>query len=138
MKADDLLAAMRHSGFRTTKIRVALADMFMNSTAPLSASDILDRFARNGLRPNKTTVYRELDSLERARILEAIDFGDGTRRFEASLNHHHHLVCLHCKTITDVSLQRDLHDEEQRIGERHNFTIQRHALEFFGLCARCQ
>ncbi len=133
----NLLHSIQQKGLRITRVRIGLSKVLDRASAPLSASEVGIRLARVGLQPNKTTVYRELEHLEAEGLLEAIDFGDGIRRFELRGNHHHHLVCLRCKTVQDVQLERDLGEEEGRIRKHYQFITQRHALEFYGVCVRC-
>src|SRR3990167_4015653 len=49
--------------------------------------------------PGLTTVYRSLESLVGLGLVQAVDFGDGEKRYELVEpgEHHHHLVCQRCK-----------------------------------------
>ena len=63
-----------------------------------------------------------LDLLTDKGLLQRIDVGAGTARFEpvhASGEHHHHLVCEDCGTVeafADDELERALHKVEGRTG----------------------
>lgn len=125
-------------GYRRTRIRQAMLKAFATTTAPLSAAALQSALTQNGLRPNKTTVYRELDALVRCEMVLAVEFGDGLRRYELDRQpHHHHLICEDCGRVTDITLTQDLHSEQARLTRLHNFSIRRHALEFFGRCSDC-
>lgn len=116
-----------------------LVELLVNSAEPLSAIDIIESFKQKNNPVNKTTVYRELDTLMTANLVKEIDFGEGKKRYELDTNkHHHHLVCLNCKKSEDVELQADLDKEEQRVEKETGFEIKSHSLEFFGLCKNCQ
>lgn len=73
-------------------------------------------------------------------IIEMIQLGERKKRYELKREtHHHHLVCTKCRTIDDIELDEGgLHPHEKAIKAKKRFKVTRHALEFFGLCAKCQ
>jgi Fe2+ or Zn2+ uptake regulation protein len=135
MERKKLIALIQERGHRMTPIRSSMVTLFSKNHAPLSAEDILKRLPDT----HKTTVYRELAFFEEEGLIQKIDFGDGIRRYElAELEHHHHLICVSCKKVTDVHLEGDLESQERNISRRTGFKILNHALEFFGLCPSCK
>ena len=88
--------------------------------------------------PGLTTVYRSLESLVALGLVQAVDLGDGEKRYEAVSpgEHHHHLICESCqKSIhLDQCLVEDL---EKSIRSKYGFTIHSHVLEVFGSCRDC-
>lgn len=89
---------------------------------------------------NKTTIYRELFFLLENNFIKEVEFGDGKKRYEITLNkpHHHHVVCLNCKEIVNIPLEKELDEEENKIEKITNFKLTSHMLEFFGLCPNCK
>lgn len=132
--AQEILDNLKGKGFRITKARKGIIEILWISEAPISAEEIGE-----SLGVNKTTVYRELDFLKSQDLLEEIQLGDKKKFFEGSFkDHHHHLYCLSCKKIEDVEMESDLISIEEKISKYKNFKIQKHSLEFFGLCANCK
>jgi Fur family ferric uptake transcriptional regulator len=104
-----------------------------------SAQDIhgLMRTEDNGA-PGLTTVYRSLESLVGMGLVQAVDLGDGERRYELIHpgEHHHHLVCEICRK--SVHLDECLVEQfEDSIRNSHGFQIRSHVLEIFGVCKDC-
>ena len=134
MTSDSLVQNLRKDGFRITKARRLIIELLSNSPTPLTVTDILTH-----MRVNKTTVYREIESLLVKGYMSEVDFGDGKKRYElTSRGHHHHLVCVKCKSVTDVVVAEDLAKTQKVIEEKNKFTILKHNLEFFGVCSNCQ
>lgn len=134
MNVAEILSSLKSKGLRTSKTRQKMLNIFSSARGPIDANVLL-----NKLPVNKTTIYREITTLTQEGILTEIDFGDGRKRYElASLSHHHHLICTKCKTVEEYSVETDLSAEEKRIQKQYAFTVQKHALEFFGICKRCQ
>src|SRR3972149_5341952 len=73
-KLDDILSALSEGGFRLTRLRKAVVEIFLGSTLPLSAADIIARLEEKKASFNKTTVYRELAFLKDTGIIKEIQF----------------------------------------------------------------
>lgn len=125
---------------RTTPIRTTLLKIMTKIKRPLTTQELLKALETNGLKANKTTIYRQLESLKENNLVNEVHFNDRTIRYELKIanTHHHHLVCLKCKKIEDVTLPEDLHHQEEMLFEKNNFKVLQHFLEFFGLCKNCQ
>ncbi len=125
---------------RTTPIRTTLLKILSKIKKPLTTQELLAALETNGLKANKTTIYRQLESLKENKIINEVHFNDRNVRYELNKleAHHHHLVCMKCKKVEDVTLPEDLHHQEKMVFEKNNFKVLQHFLEFFGLCKNCQ
>lgn len=139
MKIEEILIKLRENGLKVTKYRKALLNIFLKHAKPLSVHEILELLSQDGMAPNKTTIYREIDSLVELKYLESLDFGDERKRYElSSREHHHHLICESCKRIEDIVIKDDIHEIEKKLKVSSTFKIKSHTLEFFGICGHCQ
>lgn len=136
----SLIEHLVEKGERITPIRRALLYLFLEYDRPLTVPEILSALNKKDINANKTTVYRQLETLERYTLVHEILFTDNVARYELSTpdDHHHHLVCLRCKNIEDLSLPNDTARQEKAIWRKNGFKVLRHSLEFFGLCRKCQ
>ncbi len=140
MSSDELIIdGLKASGQRMTLARREIIRAFTQSSSPLSAVAILDILKKKEISLNKTTVYRELAFLATQKIVRVIQFDERNRRYELSpREHRHHLICTNCKRIDDVVLNHDLDEVEARVQTQKRFKVERHALEFYGVCEMCQ
>lgn len=135
----DILETLKARGHRLTRARRAIVHVFVNRKAPLTVPEVQSLLGKKRIMVNRTTVYREVDFLTTEGVVREIYLGDGITRYELRpYRHHHHLVCLSCRSIECVDLEGCLEDEEKRISKESAFKILNHSLEFFGLCERCQ
>lgn len=135
MESKKLIQTLQERGHRVTPVRLAMIGLFVKHHAPISAEELIKRLPDT----HKTTIYRELGFLDEQKLIQKIEFGDGIRRYELTeLDHHHHLVCVSCKKVTDVHLEGDLDAEEKKISRKTGFKILNHSLEFFGMCSKCK
>lgn len=125
---------------RRSAVRKELITLFREADEPLSVASILLSLKKKDLPVNKTTVYRQLASLTAEGIMREVRLAERGVRYEyaARDDHHHHLVCMKCGSIADVSFPDDLKRQEAAIIRQKKFRVFRHSLEFFGYCRDCQ
>lgn len=128
------------NGFRITRIRKAMIEVFLKNGLPLSALDMMSSLRAIKVPFNKTTVYREIAFLKENGIIKDVQFiNERTKRYElVSVDHHHHLICLKCKKVEDIVLEKDLEEQERKIYESKGFKVLNHSLEFMGICQICR
>lgn len=128
-----LAGKLRRSGARE-RILAVLASV----SKPFTAAEILTLLSRKGARVNKTTVYREVETLKKAGLVREVFFRNDTALYELAGDHHHHLVCVSCGDVRDVRLKESFESEERRLERAERFSILEHSLEFFGMCEQCR
>lgn len=128
--------AKRHG---LTKGAQRVLELLEQSHELSSAQDIYGKLRTEEPKaPGLTTVYRSLESLVQMGLVQAVDLGDGERRYEVVEpgEHHHHLVCTACgkSTHLDSCLVEDI---EEAIRRKYKFQIHSHVFEVFGTCEPC-
>lgn len=84
------------------------------------------------------TVYRTMSFLENLGIVESLDVGDSTKRYELGLSvHHDHLVCTKCSKIIEFSDEK-IELNQIKIAESNGFIMRDHIMTIYGLCEECQ
>ena len=83
------------------------------------------------------TVYRNLHVLAKQGKVRELDFGEGTKRYDAFLGPHYHFVCEVCGTVRDLEVP-PMNDVNARIQELVPEQLRSHRLAFYGTCSECQ
>ena len=101
-----------------------------------SLAELLDGVRRIVAGANYSSVFRAMTALEEAGVVDRLDLGDGTSRYELRDRHHEHVVCESCGRIAEV---RDCvaDDAATRIEADTGFTVRSHQVVFVGRCANC-
>ncbi len=114
---------LRDAGLRAGGGRAAVIDVLSAEGCLLTAQDIVDRITRRGGGPgaNLATVYRALDTLHALRLVQRLDAGDGTARYERALpggEHHHHVLFPggEIRPFHDDALEEAIHALADRLG----------------------
>ena len=134
--------AFRTLGERQTAPRRAIAQKLIRlgrSGQAFSAEELLRKLRRTCPRIGRATVYRSIEALVRMKVLDRIEFADGTHSFRLceSDHHHHHLACTKCHRVVEVDFCLGA-GAIDAIGRRESFTIADHSLTLFGLCRECR
>lgn len=133
-----LAAELASEGFRMTELRIAILAIVEHQMKPFSIDEIRAELEKYHVPFHIASLYRELDVLTNASVLQPVYFHDHIKRYEWSYDrHHHHVVCVKCDAVADVDVRDDFSDEQRKIEKKTKFTILRHSLEFFGLCNAC-
>ena len=147
-RIQELEREFAKKGYRLTLPRRAILESLSSTTKHLSVEDIYFTVHKKNPQIGMATIYRTLDLLISWGVVHKFDFGDSKARYELindpkGLGHHHHLICTNCKKIIDYNDFIDdeimfLNKTEAALSKRHNFIINNHIIEFYGLCEKCQ
>lgn len=112
------------------------------SDGPLSAAEIHE--ALRGRIP-LSSLYRSLTVLEETGIVDPHNGVRGITRYELGewlAGHHHHLVCVVCGSVEDISLPSEMETRLEAIVEETvttmSFRAGGHSLEVQGRCRTCR
>lgn len=136
----ELTDKLRSGDRRITGPRQAILEVMRRHHHPMTNREIHEALAGE-LNCDLATVYRGMHMLQKMRMVQRFDFGDGVARFElladGSDGHHHHLVCTECATIIEIE---ECFPEtlEKEIARKHGYQNVTHKLEFFGICPTCR
>lgn len=124
-------------GLKSTPTREALLELFEQVHEPVDVPFLLAHVKKRGIRTDRATVFRNMNTFTQRGITRRVELGDGRSRYElASLPHHHHAVCIKCRTIIDIP-QCGMSTIEQTIANQMQFTVISHNIEIYGTCAAC-
>lgn len=135
--APDFPSLLRKSGLRATEGRIQLLKTLADEKAPITIDELNLKL---GNQLNTVTLYRALEALKDARIVERMDLQHGHAHYEllAGRPHHHHVVCRSCGSIEDIEVPHIAKLEEAARRSAKKFSsIDSYSLEFFGVCSEC-
>jgi Fur family ferric uptake transcriptional regulator len=136
MVTDNFLENLKLTGVKITTPRKEILKVL--SSNPFSAQEVRDLLREKGISIDLVTVYRTLELFTNLELVRRATFEDKIARYELhpGEDHHHHLVCIKCGVVEDVVINENKFVKE--IEKQSEFKVERHALEFFGFCKRCQ
>lgn len=127
-----------HNLKMTRERRLILKEIF-NANTHLEAEDLLMRLRKRGEKVSRATIYRTFDLLVTARLIARSDFGHNHYHYEKKYGqeHHDHMICTSCGAIVEFH-DDSLEEAQKRICAEHDFAMNSHSLQIFGVCAACR
>ncbi|GAY17164.1 Fur family transcriptional regulator [Mycobacterium sp. shizuoka-1] len=138
MTGADIRPRAAAAGVRATRQRAAIIALLDTIDEFRSAQELHDELRRRGENTGLTTVYRTLQSLAAADLVDMVrtDTGESMYRRCEGTDHHHHLVCRSCGATVEVS-GREVEAWAADMAAAHGFSDVSHTIELFGTCADC-
>ncbi len=134
---EQALARIRAHGGRVTKPRRLLLAALTENPGHHSAEELAACVQARAPDVNLSTIYRNLDELERLSVVDRTHPGHGPATYHLASAAHGHLLCKQCGSMTEVpgDIFADLN---QTARTRYGFTIEPHRFAVIGLCSACQ
>ena len=131
---------LRSAGLKASAPRAAVLESIGRQECVVSAQDIADDLKRRKRRVGIATVYRTLEVLEDLKLVQRLDLGGESARFEPAIpdgHHHHHFVCRKCGDaipFEDEALERAI----ESVGRRLAASVDEHDVVLKGCCPDCE
>lgn len=124
-------------GARSTRQREALVNVLDEVDGFRTAQQLHAMLLERGDKVGIATVYRSLQLLADADLVDVIHGDDGEASYRrCSTRHHHHLVCRVCGRAVEAQAP-EVEAWVDAMAAQHGFSEVSHDLEIFGTCADC-
>jgi Fur family transcriptional regulator, peroxide stress response regulator len=131
----DLQQRCRAAGLNVTPQRLAVYRAVLEA-ADHPTPEALYRHVRSSMPSlSLATIYKVLDALTKLGVVKEVHVSDDSKRYDANLDKHHHLVCTRCKQVLDLYSE---HFDSLPLPKRlSGFVAQSVSVQVLGLCATC-
>lgn len=136
----SILQRLDARDLRFTTGRRAIVEGLRRADGPVTLPELLSLVPELA----QSSAYRNLALMEEAGVVRRLVHGTDHARYElaeALTEHHHHLICESCGLVRDVQfdarLERTLDRTFDEVAAAEGFTVGRHTIDVFGLCADC-
>jgi Fur family peroxide stress response transcriptional regulator len=119
-----------------THQRQMIYECLMGMPGHPSPEEIYEKVRRKIPAISLATVYKTIHTFVDSGLLREVSLHHGSLRVESNLHPHHHLVCVRCKSITDID-EQDMDPVRLRRKLQRGFQVQRYAVEILGTCEKC-
>ncbi|HIC87859.1 MAG TPA: tRNA (N6-threonylcarbamoyladenosine(37)-N6)-methyltransferase TrmO [Anaerolineae bacterium] len=134
----SLINQLRQQGERLTAPRRAVLEMLTSVPGHHTVEEIRTYLAEHDHRIDQATVYRVLQWLKELGVVSQSDLGLGRTVYElVGTTPHHHLICLACGAITNLSDEL-IEPLREALHRDYGFEPRIDHMVFFGLCPSCQ
>lgn len=138
-KKEKLISFLKEKGFKSTRQRDIIATEFLKTGEHVTAEDLYKKINRKHKDIGLTTVYRTLKLLKKSGLATESIFADNLTRYEplSEDDHHDHLVCLDCGSITEFENSK-IERLQEKIADEFGFHTVSHKMDLYGYCRECK
>jgi Fur family peroxide stress response transcriptional regulator len=136
LSQDEIRRRFHERGLKMTPQRTAIYQALVESDRHPTAGDLYRTVKRLYPTVSPNTVYYNLGVLRAAGLAHEVNYWHDRSRFDGNLALHHHLICLGCRKIEDLT-DNGL-DHLRAPARRAGFEVIGHRVEFQGYCAACR
>jgi Fur family ferric uptake transcriptional regulator len=122
-------------GLKQTQQRRVIVQHFLALNSHVDADELHRRVNASGHDFGLATIYRTLNLLTEAGLVEQKSFQDGRHVFEVAHpdQHHDHLICTRCGCVIEFE-DHEIESLQNKIAEKFGIILQSHRLDLFGVC----
>lgn len=127
----------REHGLRRTVQKRAILEAVLDLDTHPTADQVHDLVCLTHPDISRTTVYRALESFAQLDLITKACHPGSTTRYDRKTELHHHLVCLHCDAVIDIS---DAALDALTVPDTSDFDfeVRDFRVQLRGICGRCR
>ena len=127
----NLIERCQEAGLKMTEQRKVILQVLAESEDHPSVETVHQRARESDQSISLATVYRTLSLLDEMNLIQRHDFNENHARFEANLDHHHHLIDLDSGEVIEFQ-DEELEEHKLRIAKKLGYDLVDHRLELYG------
>lgn len=122
---------------RMTNQREVILRELRSSKKHLTADELYERVKKDMPRISLATVYRNLEILSEAGMIQKLEISGRQKRFDYDTQIHDHIYCVQCHRVDNLELEHKSLDNGilEKISD---YEVTGYRLEFAGICPECK
>lgn len=126
----------RELGLACTHQRMVIYRALASTNTHPTPESVYERVKREIPSISLGTVYKNIHTFTEAGLLREVNVLHDSLRLDANLGNHHHLVCVRCKSVTDIP-EKDVAPLRLKHPLPEGFVLRRASVELLGVCGSC-
>ena len=133
----ELARRLRDKSLKVTPQRLAIFKMLCETKSHPSAESIYKNLEPDHPTMSLATVYKTLDALKRNGLVQELNVGENSFRYDAMTDTHPHIICTHCGCVEDFESPA-LDNIRTMVENETDYIIESHQIYLYGRCKACQ
>jgi Fur family peroxide stress response transcriptional regulator len=136
-RLEELQRRCRAQGIPVTLQRRLVLEAVLDLNCHPTANQVYDFLQVRQANVSRATVYRTLEALVELELISKTGHPGGVIRYDGRIELHHHLVCLRCDAVIDIT---DVRLDELPIPDTSafGFEVKDCRLQLQGICRSCR
>lgn len=128
---------LREKGLKVTPQRIAVYNMLMSTHEHPNAEMIYKTLEPTNPTMSLATVYKTLDFFKQLGLVQELNVGEPSSRYDAVVQCHPHTVCKVCGRVDDLHLEA-LTEVTKKLVPDLDFDVEMEQLILYGTCGECR
>jgi Fur family peroxide stress response transcriptional regulator len=128
---------LRDKGFKVTPQRLAIYSALVATKAHPSAEMIYNELQPLYPTMSLATVYKTIEILKTLDLVQVLNVGEDSFRYDANISNHPHIRCMGCGRVDDL-YGVDSSEFIDQVAAMTKYSIQGQQFYFYGMCPHCQ
>jgi Fur family peroxide stress response transcriptional regulator len=135
---NETAALLKTKNLKLTPQRLAIFHLLRKTNAHPSAENIYSELKNDHPSMSLATVYKTLISLKKAGLVNEINVGEDSFRYDCRVEDHLHLICENCGQICDLEEPEIVPLIFNKVEEKTNWKTRGGRFYVYGLCPKCK
>jgi Fur family transcriptional regulator, ferric uptake regulator len=119
-----------------TKQRKSLIEELVKNKTHPTADELYQIIRKSLPHISLGTVYRNLEILSEADIIQKLESGGLQKRFDGNPLNHYHIRCKRCGKVNDLQMET-VSSLDEKAATCCEYEITGHSIQFTGICPQC-
>ena len=128
---------LRDKGYKVTPQRLAIYNVLSHTKAHPSAEMIFNQLQPVYPTMSLATVYKTIEILKEIGMVQVLNVGEDSFRYDATTQNHPHIRCMSCGRVDDVE-GIDATDFIETVVGATSYKVTGQQFYFYGVCQDCQ
>ena len=133
----EIAQILREKGLKVTPQRIAVYNMLMNTYEHPNAEMIYKTLEPTNPTMSLATVYKTLDFFKQLGLVQELNVGEPSSRYDAVVQSHPHTVCKVCGKVEDLHMEQ-LTEVAKKLVPDLDFDVEMEQLILYGTCGACR
>lgn len=133
----NVTAMLRDKGFKVTPQRLAIYNVLANTKAHPSAEMIFNELQPIYPTMSLATVYKTIEILREIGLVQILNAGEDSFRYDANMMPHSHIRCLECGRVDDLE-DIDAAPFIEKVSAATPYEVTGQQFYFYGICPACR
>ncbi|MDR2939831.1 MAG: transcriptional repressor [Clostridiales bacterium] len=128
---------LKEKKLKLTPQRLAIYKFLYNTTTHPTAEGVYKELSETHPSMSLATVYKTLDSLKKVNLVQELNVGESSFRYDARCDFHIHLICRSCNEVYDLPALPSFEALKEEVSHIENFNVEYEQVFFYGSCSEC-
>ena len=131
-------AILKAHKLKVTPQRLAIFRMLRGTKVHPSAETIYNSLQAEHPTMSLATVYKTLDAFVQNGLVQQLNLGEDSYRYDADTSAHSHMKCTSCHSVMDICELKQVNQIKEEVEQTTGYKVIREQFYFYGICPECQ